>query len=173
MKRVKADSWAARLDPEQREELMADYHESRLSCMDAAARASQLAGRQVTAAMFSSWYHTQRGAWLAERARLAAEAAAESVPGDLDARTALALRQARFAAAVEQLSAKEIALLEATEIKRQQLELDRQRLQLDRDKFEEAKRRAAQADATEDVAKDEELTPEAKMARIKEIFGLR
>lgn len=151
MKRVKADSWAARLDVEEREELLVLYHDSQLSLEQACALASEWSGRDVSKGQFSNWYHSQRAAWMAVRAKVAAEKAARAAPNDLDEAASLAIRQARFAAAMEELSAPEIAALERNEIARQKLELQREQLQLDKAKFEEAKRKAAVLDKAQEV----------------------
>jgi hypothetical protein len=58
-----------------------------------------------------------------------------------------------------------------TFVKISKLQIERERLQLDKAKFEEAKRRAAQADAAEGVTKSA-MSPEEKDRRIREIFGL-
>lgn len=43
---------------------------------------------------------------------------------------------------------------------------------LDREKFEEAKRKALQAEKAQEVTGNEALTPEEKQARLKQIFGM-
>lgn len=53
----------------------------------------------------------------------------------------------------------------------QKTQRDREQLSLDRDKFEEMKRQAAKADATEKVLGDAALTPEQRAQRIREIYG--
>jgi len=173
MKRVKADSWAARLSPEQREDLFVDFHESRLSCEEAAERASQLSGRRVTTGMLSNWYRGQRAAWVLAQAGSAAERAALEAPEDLDDRATLAVRQATFAAVMEALTPEQLAAFERNQLSREKLELQREQLRLDREKWEEAKRRAALADQTEDALTDKHLSEAEKAARIREIYGLQ
>lgn len=161
MKRVKADSWSAALTPEQREELMSAYHHSALSAKDAAQQASEWAGRDVTLSMFSAWYHGQRFGWLAEQARLKSEEEAAKAPADLDERKSLAIRQAAFAAALDDLSAADIASLERNELSRRKLELEERRLALDEAKFEEAKRKAAILDeSAKEIKATGGLSPE-------------
>lgn len=173
LKRVRADSWAAGLSDADREELLAAYHDSQLTVLEAAEKASKLTGKPVLPGSFSSWYHSQRAAWLAVRARAAYEQLAEEDDSDLDAKTAAALKQARFAIALEDLTATDLAALERNELAREKLALEQERLKLDREKFEAAERRAKQADAAEEVAADDKLSDEEKAARMREIFGLR
>ena len=173
MKRVKADSWAAALTPEQREELMVSYHNSALSCDEACELASEMAGRPVSRSMFANWYHSQRASWLIAQATARADEAAAAAPEDIDEKRSLAIRRAAFAASMDALSADEVAALERNDLARRKLVLEERRLALDEAKFEEARRRAALADKAEDVAKDEQLTPEQRDARLKEIFGIR
>jgi len=172
MKRVKADSWAAALAPEQRDELMSAYHASEIGVDAAAERASQLSNRTVSTGAFSNWYRTHRMAWMAQQASLRADMAAREAPTDLDERKSLAIRQAAFAAAVDELSAKEIAALEKNDLTRRKLDLDERRLSLDEARFAAAERRAALADKTEGVLKDREISEAEKQARIREIFGM-
>jgi hypothetical protein len=98
--------------------------------------------------------------------------AAREAPTDLDERKSLAIRQAAFAAAVDELSAKEIAALEKNDLTRRKLDLDERRLSLDEARFAAAERRAALADKTEGVLKDREISEAEKQARIREIFGM-
>jgi hypothetical protein len=172
MNRVKVDSWAAALAPEQRDELMSAYHASEIGVDAAAERASQLSGRTVSAGAFSNWYRTHRMAWMAQQASIRADMAAREAPKNLDERKSLAIRQAAFAAAVDELSAKEIAALEKNDLTRRKLDLDERRLTLDEAKFADAQRRAEQANKTEDVLKDRELNEAQRQARIREIFGM-
>jgi len=173
MRRVKADSWAAALTPDQREELMVSYHTSALGVDEACELASEMSGRAVSRSMFASWYHNQRASWLIAQATARADEAAAASPADVDEKRSLAIRRAAFVASMDQLSADEVAALERNDIARRKLALDERRLALDEAKFEEAKKRAAQADAAENVTKDEALTPEQREARLREIFGLR
>ncbi|MBN2069113.1 MAG: hypothetical protein JW739_05700 [Opitutales bacterium] len=161
MKRVKADSWAARLTLDQRDELMRDYHISAISVEEAAEKASNYSDRTVSKGAFSNWYHTQRMAWMAEQARIKTELAAKEAPDDLDECKSLAIRQAAFAAAAEDLSAKDIAMLERNDIARRKLELEKRRLALDEAKFASAERKAKQLEeAAEEIKATGGLSPE-------------
>jgi hypothetical protein len=172
MKRVKADSWSAALTSGQREELMSAYHHSALSCADAAEQASEWTGREVTVSMFSAWYHGQRFGWLAEQAHRKSEEEAAKAPEDLDARKSLAIRQAAFAAALDDLSAADIASLERNELTRRKLELEERRLALDEAKFEDAKRKAATLDeAAKEIKQTGGLSPES-LKKIEEASKL-
>lgn len=173
MKRVKADSWAAVLSPDDRDELMSLYHDSKLSATDAAEQASILSGRSVTPGMFSNWYHGQRAAWLLQRASMAAAEATQASPGDLDELTTEAIRQARFAAVMADIDPAELAALERNEIARRKLALDERKIELDERRLVLLERKAAQADAAAQVATDESLSDTECAERVRAIFGMR
>lgn len=79
LKRPNANSWAAKVSPEARNDLITEYHASHISCEEAAKRASELSGTNVTMGMFSKGCSSPgaalgsvfKSSWIALAARMA------------------------------------------------------------------------------------------------------
>ena len=129
MSKLRADSFAARLTPAQREELFVSLAGG-MSLVDAARKVhewtkAEWGGKPPSTKAISAWFTGQR----LERRYLAAKEAAivaqANCPADYDVQARRALGQARFLATLEDLAPKEIAALEKADLDRQRLELDR------------------------------------------------
>lgn len=132
--KLRADSFAARLTPAQRDELF-----SALAGGKSLAEAVELAGgwtkaegwKKPSQQAISAWF---QGAKI-ERRYLAAKEAAlvtqANCPADYDEQARRALGQAKFLATLEDLSPMDVAFLEKNQIAREKLELERRRLDLD------------------------------------------
>ncbi len=141
-KKLRSDSFAARLTPRRRDELFESLAGG-MSLQEAAelvgkwtkaegcpATGSGRARKPSTQAI-SAWFagaRVERRFLAAKEAALVAQA---NCPDDFDAQARRALGQARFLAALEELSPGEIAKLERNELLRAKLELDRQKLEQD------------------------------------------
>lgn len=170
--RLRGDSWAADLTPDQREELMADLTASRLTCREAAARAARWRGKPVREKAVEKWHATHRMPWLLDRAKEAAEAAMAAAPADLDEAARRAVGMQKMVAVYGDLSPKEIVAFERNELARRKVDLDASRLEVDRRKLELLEKKAAAADEAAGVLADDRLTPEERERRMKEVFGL-
>jgi len=173
-RKLHASSFAARLSDEQRDELMLGLWRGAMSIADAAAAAAQYAGRPVSETAVSNWFHRHQLSWRMGRARQAGVEAEAAAPKDLDERARAAIGYQKMVAMLDgELAPRDIVAFERNELARRKHELERERLEIDRRKLALLEKKAEQADEAAGVAGDQELTPEQKSARIKEIFGIR
>lgn len=133
--KLRADSFAARLSPAQRDELFALLAGGK-SLAEAAAQAhawtkAEWGGKAPSTQAVSAWFAGER---VARRLHIAREVAIQTeanCPADYDEQTRRALGQAKFLAMLEELSPKEVAIFDRNELLRQKVELDKQKLAQD------------------------------------------
>lgn len=133
--KLRADSFAARLTPAQRDELFVALAGG-LSLVDAAKRVhewtrAEWGGKPPSTQAISAWGQGERVRRTLLAAREAALVAEANAPADCDAQARRALGQAKFMAVYQDLAPREIAALEKNDIARQKLELERAKLTLD------------------------------------------
>lgn len=133
--KVRADSLWAKLDEEQRHQLMSGLVHGSLSLADAAKLCSGWLQKRVPEQRVSATFQRHCHAWKLPVAKQAALELEEVAPADLDAKTRRALGQRKFSIVMEDLDATGLAALERNELMKQKLELDRQRLLLDQEKL--------------------------------------
>ena len=134
MKR-RADSFASRLTPAQRDELFALLAGGK-GLRDGAAYAfacykAEFGGRPPLDSAVSSWFASERVERRYAAAKAVALSAQASCPDDYDEQARRAIGQQRFLAALGELSPKDLASLEKNQIAREKLALDREKLAQD------------------------------------------
>mgnify|MGYP006273515525 CR=1 FL=1 len=173
-RKLRSNSFAARLDEAQRDELMEALWTSRWSLEEASERVAQWTGAPVSRSAVSRYFHQRQIAWRMKRARKAGEAAEAAAPEDLDERARAAVGYQKMVSVLGgELAPKDIAAFERNELARRKQELEERRLEIDERKLTLLERKAAAADEAEGLAGDEQLSPEEKTQRLKEIFGIR
>jgi len=135
VKKLRADSFAARLTPAQRDELFTALAGG-LGLVEAAQKVhawtkAEWGGKPPSTQAISAWFAGARVERRYAAAKEAALVAQANCPDDYDERARRALGQAKFLATLEDLSPKEVAILERNELARQKLELDRRKLEQD------------------------------------------
>lgn len=140
MRKLRSDSFAARLSPAQRDELFAALAGG-LGVDEAPAKVhawtkAEWGGKPPSPQAISAWFAGEK---VARRLFIAREVALQTeanCPADYDAQSRRALGQARFMAVLGELTPKEIATFDRNDIARQKLEhdtrVDRLLLALDR-----------------------------------------
>lgn len=171
-RKLHAHSFAARLSPDQRDELMDGLSRGSLSLADAAEKAGAWAGRKVSETAVSNWWRLHRMDWQLGQAKQAAERAMAEAPEDLDEAARRAIGYQRMVAVYGELSPREVVLFERNELARRKLEHEEQRLQIDRRKLELLERKAEQADAAAGTLEDDRLNDAEKAQKIRQIFGM-
>lgn len=134
MKR-RSDSFATRLTPAQRDELFALLAGGK-SLREGAAWAwqrykAEFGGHPPSDSAVSSWYASEKVERRYAAAKAVALSAQAACPSDYDEQARRSLGQARFLAALGDLSPKELAALEKNQIAREKLDLDREKLEQD------------------------------------------
>lgn len=128
--KLRADSFAARLSPAQRDELFVALCGG-LAHDAAAARVHGWTKTRPSTQAVSAWY---RGEERRRRHLAANEAMLVSMancPADYDAKARQALGHARYLATLEDLAPRDVAALLKADLDAQRLELDKQKLALD------------------------------------------
>lgn len=133
--KLRKDSFAARLTPQQRDELFAKLAGG-LGLDEAALLVhgwtkAEWGGKPPSTQSISTWF---QGAKVERRFSAATEAmlvTQANCPADYDERARRALGQAKFLAVLEELSPMDVAFLEKNQIAREKLELEKKRLSLD------------------------------------------
>lgn len=173
-RKLRADSFAARLNEDQRDELMHGLWTSALSYADAAVLVSEYGAGPVSESALRKWFHTHQLAWRMQRAKLAGIEAEKNAPADLDERARAAIGYQKMVAMLGgELAPKDIVAFERNELARRKQELDERRLGIDERKLALLEKKAAAADAAKGLAEDQALTAQEKSDRLKEIFGIR
>jgi hypothetical protein len=173
-RKLRSNSFAARLSEAQRDELMEALWTSRWSLDEAAGKVAEWTGQTVSRSALSRYFHQRQIAWRMERARKAGEAAEAAAPKDLDERARAAVGYQKMVSVLGgELAPKDIAAFERNELARRKQELEERRLEIDERKLTLLERKAAAADEAEGLAGDEHLSDEEKTRRLKEIFGIR
>jgi len=107
-----------------------------------------------------------------ETAEAVAEAASAR-PGRFDQATIDALKQQAFNLSISPgANPKDVKALFSLVLKARDQDLDEKQLELEREKFEEMKRKAAQADQAKGLLENKELSEAEKASRMRELFGL-
>ena len=133
--KLRSDSFAARLTPQQRDELFARLAGG-LSLREAALQAhawtkAEWGGKPPSDQAISAWFVGQRVERKMLAAREAALVAQANCPADVDEQARRALGQAKFMAVLQDLEPMDIAMLEKNQIAREKLELEKEKLARD------------------------------------------
>ncbi|HEY0966942.1 MAG TPA: hypothetical protein VGD88_06105 [Opitutaceae bacterium] len=176
-KKPRSDSKLDSLLPEQREQLIAWLVDENLPYDQAVVRLRKEFGVETSIAALSRFYSTRCFTLRSSQAKEFAEhVVAEALKGEdkLDEATLALIKQKAFEHAyarngnVNELAtlAKIIGDTRKLQLKERDQDLAERRIQI-------LEKKAAQADAAEGVTRDEQLTPEQRQAKLKEIFGLK
>lgn len=132
--KLRADSFAARLTPAQKEELFADLAGGKAlsACAEKVFAWTKAEGwKRPSTSAISAWYQGAKVERRYAAAKEAALVAQANCPADYDEQARRALGQAKFLAVLEDLSPMDLAFLEKNEIAREKLKLDREKLERD------------------------------------------
>ncbi len=173
--KLRSDSFAARLTPAQRDELFAALAGG-LALTEAAKKVLEWTkvewgGKPPSTQAISAWL---AGATVERRFAAAKEAALitqANCPADYDAQARQALGQAKFLATLEELSPKEVALLDRNELLRQKLDLQREQLHLDQEKF--CRLVLGKLSELQEIMRLPGIDDDARLERVRQrVFGL-
>lgn len=128
--KLRSDSFAARLTAAQREELFALLAGGK-SLAEGAQWVRGKGAKPPSQQALSAWFAGARIERRFVAAKEAALVAQANCPADYSEGARRALGQARFLATLEDLTPKEIAVLEKNDLTREKIELDRQKLAQD------------------------------------------
>ena len=120
------------------------------------------AGVDTSSSSVARLVSTEGLRWRINRAREAAEATKDSLPGDWKDQVKRGLAQKTFELAFDDLNLSELVKLKRVQLQEAQQQLDERRIAILEAKFKEAS----------GVADDRKLTDAEKTARMKEIFGI-
>lgn len=135
MSKLRSDSFAAKLSPEQRDEL----YVALCGGVAYAAATSQVkawSGRKPSEAALSTWFTRERITRTVALAREAGLVASAAAPADYTAQERAALGRARFLTLLKDLEPEQIAKLDRNDLHRQRLAIESRRLELDQMKVE-------------------------------------
>jgi hypothetical protein len=180
--KLRSDSFAARLTASQRDDLFIALAGG-LGLPEAASKVAEWTkaewgGRRPSTQAISAWY---QGAKVERRFAAAKESALiaqANCPADYDLQARTALGHAKFLATLEELTPKDIAVLQKNELierkldlDQQKFELDRERLHLDQEKF--LKLVMGQLAELQEIMREPGLDDDARLERVRQrVFGM-
>lgn len=179
MRKTRSDAILLNL-PEEQQAKLADWLLSGVPYHEAKVLAEKEFGISLKSlAPFQSfWREVCAPALLARRRRavstadIRAEEAGKN-PAQFNRATLDALEQKAYELAESpEADPKEVKAVMTLLLKAQDQDIRREQLALEREKFEEMKRKAAQADQAKGVMENKELSIKQREARMKEIFGI-
>lgn len=173
-RKPRGDSKLDALLPEQQERLAEWLTIENLTYAEAKERVQAEFGVSTTPSALQGFYSRFAAPWKYARARGEAESFAALLEGKFDEASKKKVQQLAFEAlnspSPDTKAAKTFFKILGDTAK---VEIARDRVTLDARKVKLLEQKAAQAEAAENVTKDATLTPEAREAKLKEIFGLR